>query len=204
MRARVSSASPHSRMRNSGTRSSARRGSALCERRADSGSEHETSANGRMDDLVGHLGPYQVVESLSGAMARYQVIGVDLLERRDDLSNIRVGQWRHDVEAAHDRMHFLDAGSGLRLLDRVDDAAVTAGGEDDQALSLDDEIRSDLMVEIIDDKAAGIFRRRDLVRETSETIHDPGLLAARLQRLLKTAQRNLARGEGMIGDDRRA
>ena len=68
------------------------------------------------DHLVGHFGPHQVVESLPGAMARYQIIRIDLLEGCDDFMNVIVGQWRHDVEATNDRMHLLDARSGLRLL----------------------------------------------------------------------------------------
>jgi hypothetical protein len=53
-----------------------------------------------MDHLVGQFGPYQVVKSFSSTMTRYQIIRIDFLESCDDLPNVLVGQWRHDVETA--------------------------------------------------------------------------------------------------------
>src|SRR3954451_2623659 len=91
-------------------------------------SEDEASSDRRMDHFVGHLSPHQVVESLPCTMARYQIVGIDLLESRNDLLNVLVGQRWHDVKAADDRMYFLDAGGRLRLFDCIDDATVTAGG----------------------------------------------------------------------------
>src|SRR5713226_6013319 len=157
-----------------------------------------------MDHLVRHFGPHKVVESLPCTMARNQIVRINILEGRDHLPNVLVGQWRYDVEAADDRVHFLDTGSGLRLLDCVDDAAVTAGSKYDQTLVFDYEVRSDLMLKIIENKAAGIFRRWNSVRETSEAVDDPDFLAARPQRLLESAQRDLAGGKGVIGNDGRA
>jgi hypothetical protein len=115
-------------------------------------------------------------------MARDQMIRIDLLKSRDDLPDVLVAQRRHDVEAANDRMDFLDAGSGLCLSDCIDDAAMTAGCQHDQSLASDDEVRSDLVLKIIGNEAAGIFCRRNLLRETSETVDDPDLLAARSQK----------------------
>src|SRR4029450_6313826 len=131
-----------------------------------------------MDHLVGQFGPYQVVKSFPGTMTGYQIIGIDLLESCDDLPNVVVGQWRHDVETANDRMHLLDAGSGLCLPDCVDDAAVTSGCQHDQSLASDDEVRSDLMLEIIGNETTSIFCRRNLLREAPETVDDADLLAA--------------------------
>lgn len=93
-------------------------------------------------------------------MAGDQIVGIDLLERRDDLPNVVVVQWWHDVEAADERMDPLGAGSHLCLLDRIDDAAVTAGCQHDQSLAFDDEVRGDLMLEVIGNEGAGIFRGR--------------------------------------------
>jgi hypothetical protein len=129
-------------------------------------------------DFARHFCPDKVVESLSGTMAGDQIVGIDLLERRDDLPNVVVVQWWHDVEAADERMDPLDAGSRLCLLDRIDDAAVTAGCQHDQSLAFDDEVRGDLMLEVIGNEGAGIFRGRNLLRETSETVDDTHLLAA--------------------------
>ena len=126
-----------------------------------------------MDHLVGQFGPYQVVKSFPGTMTGYQIIGIDFLESCDDLPNVVVGQWRHDVETADDRMDLLDAGSSLCLPDCIDDAAVTAGCQHDQSLASDDEVRSDLVLKIIGNEAAGIFCRRNLLRETSESVDDP-------------------------------
>src|SRR5256886_13621386 len=108
-------------------------------------------------------------------MARYQIIRIDLLKSRDDLPDILVGQRRHDVEAANDRMDLLDTGSGLCLSDCIDDAAMTAGCQHDQSLAPDDAVRSDLVLKIIRNEAAGIFFRRNLPPETSETVADPDL-----------------------------
>ncbi len=82
-------------------------------------------------------------------MARYQIIRIDLLKSRDDLPDVLVGQRRHDVEAANDRMDLLDAGSGLCLSDCIDDAAMTAGCQHDQSLASDDEVRSDLVLKML-------------------------------------------------------
>ena len=139
-----------------------------------------------MDHFVGHFAPHKVVESLPRTMPRNQIIGIDLLESCDHLPNVLVGQWRHDVEAADDRVHFLNAGSGLRLLDCVDHTAMTAGGKDDETFAFDDEVRSNLVLEIIGNEAAGVLCRRNFVRETPEPVDDPDLLAAWPQRFLRS------------------
>ena len=136
-------------------------------------------------------------------MPRNQIIGIDLLEGGDHLPNVLVGQWRHDVEAANDRVHFLDAGSGLRLLDCVDHTAMTAGGQHDETFAFDDKVRSNLVLEIIGNEAAGVLCRRNFVRETPEPVDDPDLLAAWPQRFFETALCDLAGGEGMVGNDGR-
>ena len=53
------------------------------------------------------------------------------------------------MKAADDRMYFLNAAGGLRLFDRIDDATVTAGGDYDQTFAFDHEVRSDLVLKII-------------------------------------------------------
>src|SRR5262245_7676412 len=137
-------------------------------------------------------------------MAGYQIIGIDLLEGRDDLPNVLVGQWRHDVESTDNSMHLLDAGSCLCLLDRNDDATMTAGGQHDQSLAFDNEVRTDLMFKIIRNEITGIFCRRHFLRETPETVDHADFLAAWSQRLLETGLRDLAGSEGMIGHDSRS
>src|SRR5689334_25439342 len=101
-------------------------------------------------------------------------------------------------------MHFANAGSGLCLLDCVDDAAVAAGSEYDQTLAIDDEVRSDLMFEIIRNKTAGILCRGNPFREASKTVDDPDLLATWNQRRLEPALGDLPGGKSMIGNDGRA
>ena len=86
-----------------------------------------------------------------------QIIRIHVFEGRNDLPNVLVGQRWHDVKAADDRMNFLDAGGGLRLFDCIDDATVTAGGDYDQTFAFDHEVRCDLVLKIIRNKAAGIF-----------------------------------------------
>ena len=92
-------------------------------------------------------------------MAGYQIIRIDLLEGCDDLPNVLVGQRRHDVETTNNSMHLLDAGSGLCLFDRIDDATVTAGCQHNQSLTFDNEVRTDLMLKIIRNEITGIFCR---------------------------------------------
>src|SRR5262245_47651054 len=140
--------------------------------------EDKAGSNRGANNLVGHFGAHHVVESLSGAMAGYQIIRVDLLEGCDDLPNVLVGQWRHDVESADHRMHFLDAGSGLCLIDCINNAAVTAGCQHHQSLAFDYAVSADLMLEIIENEISGILCCRDLLWKTSETADDADLLAA--------------------------
>jgi hypothetical protein len=97
-----------------------------------SNAENVASSDCGVDYLIGHFRPDQVIEPLPGTMARYQIIRIDLLESRNDLPNVVVGQGGHDVKAADNRMYFPDAGSGLRLLDCIDDATVTAGSHYDK------------------------------------------------------------------------
>src|SRR5262245_16267431 len=137
-------------------------------------------------------------------MAGYQIIGIDLLEGRDDLPNVLVGQWRHDVETTNNSMHLLDAGSGLCLFDRIDDATMTAGGQHDQSFAFDNKVRTDLMLKIIRNEINGIFCRRHFLRKTSETIDDADFLTAWSQRLLETALRDFAGSKGMICHDSRS
>ena len=92
-------------------------------------------------------------------MPRNQIIGIDVLEGSDDLLDVLISQRRHNMEAADYRMHFLDAGRDLRLPDRIDYTAMTAGGQHDETLVFDGEVRSDLMLEIIENEAAGVLCR---------------------------------------------
>ena len=120
-------------------------------------SEDEASSDRRMDHFVGHFSPHEVVESLSCTMTWNQIIRIHVFEGRNDLPNVIVGQRWQDVKAADDRVYFLDAGGGLRLFDCIDDATVTVGGDYHQTFAFDHEVRSDLVLKIIRNKAAGIF-----------------------------------------------
>ena len=90
------------------------------------GSEDEPGSHGRVNDFVTQFIAGEVVEAISGAMAGDQVIRIDLLQGRDDLSNVVVVERRNDMEATDNGMHLLEAGRDLRLLDRIDDAAMAA------------------------------------------------------------------------------
>jgi hypothetical protein len=143
-----------------------------------------------MDHFVRQFGPYQIVKSFPCTMTRYQIIRIDFLESCDDLLNVLVGQWRHDVETANDRMDLLDTGSGLCLPDCIYDTAVTAGCQHDQSLASDDEVSSDFMLEIVGNETTGIFCRRNLFREASETADNSDLLPARPEWPLETGLRD--------------
>src|ERR1044072_6661662 len=100
-----------------------------------------------MDHFVGHFSAHEVIEPLPSTMARNQIIRIHVFEGCNDFPNILVAQRWHDVKTADDRMYSLDAGGSLRLFDRIDDAAVTAGGEYDQTFAFDHEVRCDLVLE---------------------------------------------------------
>ena len=112
-----------------------------------------------MNDFVAKLIASEVAESISRAMAWDQVIRIDLLHGRKDLSDVVVVERRNDMEATDDGMHLLEAGRDLRLLDRIDDAAMAAGGENYQTLALDDEVGTDLVLKIVRNEGAGVLRR---------------------------------------------
>src|SRR6202051_3810211 len=87
--------------------------------------------------------------------------------------------------------------------DRIDHAAMTAGRQHDETFSFDDEVRSDLVLEIVGNEAAGVLRRGKFVGKTPEPGNDPDLLASWSQRLFETALCDLAGGEGMVSNDGR-
>jgi hypothetical protein len=97
-----------------------------------------------VDDFIAQLIAGEVVEPISGTMAGDQVFRIDLVQSRDDLSDVGVIERRNDMEAANNGMHLLDARHGLGLPNRVDDAAMAAGGENYQTLALDDKVGTDL------------------------------------------------------------
>src|SRR5450830_568343 len=82
-------------------------------------------------------------------MAWDQVIRIDLLHGRKDMSDVVVVERRNDMEATDDGMHLLEAGRDLRLPDRVNDPAMAAGGENYETLALDDEVGADLVLKIV-------------------------------------------------------
>src|SRR5262249_3490676 len=107
------------------------------------------------------------------------------------------------MEAANHSMYLLNTGCGLRLLDCVDDAAVAARCQHHQTFAFEQEIGSDLMLEIIGYKFSGVLRRCDLLGEAPEAIHDTDFLCCVSKRPFKAALCNLPGSEGMICDDRR-
>jgi len=92
-------------------------------------------------------------------MAWDQVIRIDLLQSRDDQSDVGVVERRNDMEATNNCVHLLDARHGLRLPNCVDDAAMAAGGENYQTLALDDKVGTDLVLKIVRNEGAGVLRR---------------------------------------------
>ena len=109
-----------------------------------------------MNDFVAKLIASEVAESISRAMAWDQVIRIDLLHGRKDLSDVVVVERRNDMEATDDGMHLLEAGRDLRLPDRVNDPAMAAGGENYETLSLDDEVGADLVLKIVRNEGTGV------------------------------------------------
>lgn len=65
-------------------------------------------------------------------MQGYDIIGIEAGEILDRLADIILFM-RRQMEAADDHVDLVDAGSRLRLFDDIDDAAMAARGQDDQA-----------------------------------------------------------------------
>src|SRR5262245_19349127 len=107
------------------------------------------------------------------------------------------------MEAANHSMYLLYAGRGLCLLDCVDDAAVAARCQHYQTFAFEQEIGSDIMLEIIGYEFSGVLWRCDFLREAPEAIHDTNFLCCVSKWLFKAALRNFPGGESMICDDRR-
>src|ERR1700677_2148553 len=133
-----------------------------------------------MDDFVAELGAREVVKAVSRAMAGYQIVRIDFLQRGDDPADVGVVERRNDVETADDGMNLLHPGDRLRLPDGIDNAAVAAGRQHDKALALDEEIGADLVLKIVGDESTGIFRRLHPIRKASQAIDDADLLFGRL------------------------
>jgi hypothetical protein len=61
--------------------------------------EDKPRSYGRVNDFIAQFISGEVVEAISGAMAGNQVIRIDLLQGRDDLSHVVVVVRRNDMEA---------------------------------------------------------------------------------------------------------
>ncbi len=92
---------------------------------ACSGSEDEACPRVGAQELIWHLGLGDLVERLAGAMQWDDVVDIDLLQRFDRVAYI-VFLIGGEVESADHRVNFVDPGSRLGLLDRVDHAAMAA------------------------------------------------------------------------------
>jgi len=74
-----------------------------------SGPENKPRSDGGMDDLVAHLIAGDFEKPIPGAMPGNEIVGIDLLERRDDLPDVVVVQRRNDMKAADNSVHVPDA-----------------------------------------------------------------------------------------------
>ncbi len=71
------------------------------------------------------------------------------------------------MEPADDGVYFVDAGDFLGLLDRIDNAAMAARGQHDEAFALDQIGGRDFVVKIVGNLGAGIVHRRHFFRKTA-------------------------------------
>lgn len=110
-----------------------------------------------MNDFIAQFVAGEIVEPISGTMAGDQVFRIDLLQSRDDLSDVGIVKRRNDMETTDNCVHLFHSGHGLRLSDGVDHTAMAARCENDQTLALDDEVGADLVLEIVRMKAPVFF-----------------------------------------------
>src|SRR5262245_21321084 len=118
-------------------------------------------------------------------MRSNQIVWVDSPKFIDRLVNVVVAEWRHDMEAANDSVHLVDARGFLRLAHSIDHAAVAARSKHHQALILDHVSGANLVLEIVRDIGARVFVWGHLFRETAKAVENANNFRARLQRLLE-------------------
>ena len=82
-------------------------------------------------------------------MRRDQNIGIDPFEGVDCLGDVFVAERWYDVETADDGVYFVDAGDFLGLRDRIDNAAMAARSQHDEALAFDQIGGRDFVVKIV-------------------------------------------------------
>ena len=132
-------------------------------------------------------------------MQRHEIIGADLPYGRQGFSQIlrRVGR---KVEAADDRVHFLDAGDLLRLSHRIDHPAVTAGRENNQPPVPEIEGGCDLMVELVEERSELLLGVAKAGRRATRSVIHAELHHARRFQLFEALLGDAARGKAMAAD----
>ena len=95
-----------------------------------SGAEDEACAGIGAQDFVRYFGLSRLVERLPGAVQWNDVVDIHILDRRYRVAHI-VFLIGCKVEAPDDCVNFVDARSRLGLFDRIDQPAMTAGGQYD-------------------------------------------------------------------------
>ena len=95
-----------------------------------SGAEDETCPGIGAQKLVGYFGLGHLVEGLTSAVQRIDVVDVHILDRCDCVAHV-VFLIGCKVEAPDDCVDFVDPGSRLGLFDRVDHSAMRSRGQYD-------------------------------------------------------------------------
>ena len=163
--------------------------------------KHKPRAHRGVDHPVTELGPGEIIEAVAGAVAGNDVFGIDRTEFGDHQPDVVVVERRYDVKPADDGEHLVNARGGHRGADRIDDAAMAAGGEYHEPASLHVVDGGDLVIKVVRDVNSGVFFRRHVFGETAEAVKDANDLRRRTQRLLERNLPDAAGGEGVIGDD---
>ena len=99
--------------------------------------EHEPRSDIRSHDLLRHQPQRLGDEHFAGAVHRYDIFRIDAGEFGDRALRLILRAGFHQVEAADDRMDFVDARHRLGAADGIDDAAMAARCDDDEAKALD-------------------------------------------------------------------
>src|SRR5450759_519583 len=127
-------------------------------------------------------------------------IRIQFVYLRHDLAEV-IGRSWPQVEAAHDRMDFLNAGYLLRLSDRIDYSNVTAGADNDQTLVFQIEASRVLVNVFVRHDLAFHLSRQIMTGVASGSVFHRKLHHAVGEHALDTGTLNLARCERLASDD---
>src|SRR5689334_4080113 len=170
---------------------------------AASNPESDAGARGRRQHLARHLAHRFLCEVEAAAMHGDHDVRIELRDLADNLREI-ISRCGPKMETAHDGMNLLHARYLHRLPDRIHDADMTAGGNDDKALVLQVEAGRMLVNVLVGYDLAFHLGRQVMARIAPGAVLLLEFDERVRQHLLDAVALDLACGEGVTANhDRR-